>query len=69
MNSLVTRPLLDIKNSESFTKQTLQYTVDLIPGDPLVEEITDAQHHVFLDQPIAFTESLRAMLISLKGSE
>ena len=57
------------ENSESFTKQTLQYTVDLIPGDPLVEEITDAQHHVFLDQPIAFTESLRAMLISLKGSE
>ena len=55
------------ENSESFTQQTLQYTVDLIPGEPLVDEITDAQHHVFLDQPIAFTESLKRMLVRLKG--
>ena len=54
-------------NSESFSSQTLQHTLSLIPGNPLVDEISDAQHHVFLDQPIAFTESLKAMIRNLKG--
>ena len=45
--------------SESFTKRTLEYMVELLPGDVPTREIAEARHHVFLDQPLAFVEALR----------
>ena len=55
------------ENSESFSKRTLEYMLELIPGEVLVAEIADAQHHVFLDQPLVFVEELRDMIKKLRA--
>lgn len=56
------------ENSSSFTKSTLDYTVELIPGDVEVARIDDAQHHVFLDQPLAFIAALRRVAATLAAA-
>ena len=33
----------------------------LIPGEVRAVAVPDAQHHLFLDQPLAFIEALRDM--------
>ena len=53
--------------SKSFTQSTLDYTLGLIPGDVEVRSIEDAQHHVFLDQPLEFIAALRAMAAKLRA--
>ena len=53
--------------SESFTQSTLDYTLGLIPGDVQVQAIEDAQHHVFLDQPLEFVAALRGMAAKLRA--
>lgn len=51
--------------SESFTQATLEYMLELLPNRPLIEKISDARHHVFLDQPQRFVAALRLMLDQL----
>ena len=48
-------------DSELFSKRTLEYMQELIPEPFLIKEIANAQHHLFLDQPQAFVESLLEM--------
>ena len=48
-------------DSELFSRRTLEYMQELIPEPFLVKEIANAQHHLFLDQPQAFVESLLGM--------
>ena len=48
-------------DSELFSRRTLEYMQELIPEPFLIKEITNAQHHLFLDQPQAFVESLLEM--------
>ena len=47
--------------SDTFTKRTLEYMLELLPGDVPVTEVADARHHVFLDQPLAFIDALRGV--------
>ena len=49
-------------DSESFSKRTLEYMRELIPNEFPVIEMADAQHHVFLDQPLDFLRALREIL-------
>jgi len=53
-------------NSELFSKRTLDYMRELIPGEFPAVAIPDAQHHVFLDQPQAFVTALDEMLTRLQ---
>ena len=46
------------ERSASCSKQTVAYTAELIPGDVPVVEVPDAQHHVFLDEPVVFVAAL-----------
>ena len=48
-------------DSELFSQRTLDYMRELIPQDFPATGIADAQHHVFLDQPMAFIDALREM--------
>ena len=50
------------ENSVSFTKATLDYTSSRLSNLVAVERISDAQHHVFLDQPLDFVEALKRVL-------
>lgn len=52
-------------NSMSFTEQTRSYVESLVPNLVATECVEDAQHHVFLDQPLAFVEALRRVLTTL----
>lgn len=52
--------------SESFTKRTLEYMAELLPGDVPTHEIAEARHHIFLDQPLAFVEALREVAGELR---
>ena len=52
--------------SKSFTQSTLDHTLGLIPGAVEVRSIEDAQHHVFLDQPLEFVAALREMAAKLR---
>ena len=47
--------------SKLFSDRTRQHMQSLIPGDVPATAIPDAQHHLFLDQPLAFIEALREM--------
>ena len=47
-------------NSELFSKRTLEYMRELIPQNFPAIGVTDAQHHVFLDQPERFVAALAA---------
>ncbi|HKI73026.1 MAG TPA: hypothetical protein VJ998_00155, partial [Pseudomonadales bacterium] len=51
------------QNSASFSAKSAAYMKSLQPALE-VFEIADAQHHVFLDQPLAFVESLKSVLSS-----
>ena len=53
--------------SESCRKTTVEYTSGLIPGDVPVVEVADAQHHVFLDQPLAFLQAVREITERLRA--
>ena len=48
--------------SKSFTASTLDYTLELIGRDVPVVAVENAQHHVFLDQPLAFIDALKQVL-------
>ena len=48
-------------DSELFSRRTLEYMQELIPEPFPIKEIANAQHHLFLDQPEAFVESLLEM--------
>ena len=52
--------------SDSFTKRTRDYMLELIPSDVPVVEVADARHHVFLDQPLAFVDALREVAGKLR---
>ena len=54
------------EGSASCSKQTVAYTAALIPGDVPVVEVPDAQHHVFLDEPVAFVAALLDMTRTLR---
>ncbi len=49
------------EKSELFSSRTLDYMRELIPQDFPAYSVADAQHHVFLDQPLAFVETLRKL--------
>lgn len=53
--------------SELFSRSTLDYMRTLVPRDFPAVAIENARHHVFLDQPQAFIETLRTMLADLKS--
>jgi pimeloyl-ACP methyl ester carboxylesterase len=46
-------------DSELYSQQSLEYMQELVPQDFPFREIPNAQHHVFLDQPLAFVEALK----------
>lgn len=48
-------------DSESFSAKSADYMKELLPHLE-VTELADAQHHLFLDQPLAFMESLSEQL-------
>ena len=48
--------------SNSFSASTLDYTLELLGRDTPVVAVRDAQHHVFLDQPLAFIDALKQVL-------
>ncbi|MYD43705.1 MAG: alpha/beta hydrolase [Gammaproteobacteria bacterium] len=52
-------------NSVSFTEQTHSYVASLLPKLVAAHRIEEAQHHVFLDQPLKFVAALRQVLDDL----
>lgn len=50
------------EHSDSFTERTLEYLRELVPNEFPAVKIKDAQHHVFLDQPLAFVDALKDLL-------
>lgn len=55
-------------DSELFSKRTLEYMRELVGREFPAVAIENAQHHVFLDQPLAFVEALKTMLQDLKAA-
>ncbi len=55
------------EESELFSQRTLAYMRELIPQDFPAVGIADAQHHVFLDQPLAFVAALRELCRELRS--
>ena len=53
--------------SELFSQRTLDYMRELVPQDFPAISVADAQHHVFLDQPLAFIDALREICDQLRG--
>ena len=49
------------EKSELFSRRALEYMRGLVPNPFPAYEVKDAQHHVFLDQPILFVETLRKL--------
>lgn len=49
------------ENSESFKATSAAFMKELMPNMTVVE-IKDAQHHLFLDQPLAFIEEVKSVL-------
>ena len=49
-------------DSELFNQRTLDYMRELIPQEFPAVAVEEAQHHVFLDQPLAFVSALKDML-------
>ena len=54
-------------DSELFSARTLEYMRELIPQEFPAVAIEAAQHHLFLDQPLAFVAELKAMLANGLG--
>ena len=48
-------------DSELFSRRTLEYMRELVPRVFPAVDVENAQHHVFLDQPLAFIDVLREM--------
>ena len=57
-----------VDKSELFGARSLEYMRELIPQDFPAVAVADAQHHVFLDEPLAFVEALKDMLENLRRS-
>ncbi len=55
------------EDSELFSRRTLDYMRELIPREFPAVALPDAQHHLFLDQPLAFIDALRDMCRDLRG--
>ncbi|MEM8766079.1 MAG: alpha/beta hydrolase [Pseudomonadota bacterium] len=53
-------------DSELFSRSTLDYMRTLVPQEFPAVALENAQHHVFLDQPLAFIDALKGMLTELK---
>ena len=53
------------KDSELFSLRTLEYMRELVPQEFPATGVDNAQHHVFLDQPLAFIDALREICRSL----
>ena len=51
------------ENSASFSAKSADYMKQLKPELEVIE-LADAQHHLFLDQPMAFIETLKKLLAS-----
>lgn len=49
------------ENSESFKPRSAEYMKKLMPNMTLIE-LKDAQHHLFLDQPLAFIDVVKETL-------
>ncbi|HAL41303.1 MAG TPA: alpha/beta hydrolase [Gammaproteobacteria bacterium] len=54
-------------DSESFSHRMLGYMQELVPNEFPYREIADAQHHVFLDQPLAFVSALKELSAELRS--
>lgn len=52
-------------DSALFSDRTLEYLRELIPRDFPAVALENAQHHVFLDQPLRFVDTLKQMLANL----
>ncbi len=55
-------------DSELFSRRTLDYMRELIPASFPAVALENAQHHVFLDQPLAFVAALKDMLSELEDA-
>ena len=55
------------QDSELFSARTLEYMRELIPNEFPAVGLADAQHHLFLDQPLAFVDALRDMANQIRG--
>lgn len=55
-------------DSELFSERTLDYMRGLRDAPFPTHALADAQHHLFLDQPLAFVEALRTMLTAVRGA-
>lgn len=55
-------------DSELFSRRTLDYMQELVSEPFPAVAIENAQHHVFLDQPLAFVAALKDMLAELRGN-
>lgn len=53
-------------DSELFSGRTLAYMQQLRPEGVPAKALADARHHLFLDQPLSFVETLRTMLERLR---
>ncbi len=53
--------------SDLFTEKTREHLETLIPGDVPAVAIENARHHLFLDEPLAFVDGLRALCESLRS--
>lgn len=51
--------------SELFSSRSEAYLRELVPQDFPAVALPGAQHHLFLDQPLAFVDALRSMLAQL----
>jgi len=49
------------EKSELFSRRALEYMRELVPNTFPAYEVQDAQHHVFLDQPLDFIDILRKL--------
>lgn len=54
--------LLFGQNSALVSRETARYMSELMGAQAPIVEIPEAQHHVMLDQPLAFVASLRTLL-------
>jgi pimeloyl-ACP methyl ester carboxylesterase len=52
-------------DSELFSQRTEAYMRELVPQDFPSVSVENAQHHLFLDQPLAFVDFLKQMLSDL----
>jgi pimeloyl-ACP methyl ester carboxylesterase len=61
--------LLFGENSALVSRHTAAYMSSLLGPDAPIVEVPEAQHHVMLDQPLAFVAALRALLQNWVRSE